>query len=82
MSIPVQCKCGQSLRARAETANQRIVCPRCGTALRVPVPELETLLDVPTLTGPPFMPRPTGSDPTVPARPAQGPVASGLSGRG
>jgi hypothetical protein len=53
MSIPVECRCGETEWAPPAAANQTIRCSRCGTALRVPVPEVETLLDIPILVGPP-----------------------------
>ena len=50
MSIPVGCQCGKTVWAPPSAANQSILCSRCGTVLHVPVPELETLLDIPVLS--------------------------------
>lgn len=57
MSIPVGCQCGKTVWAPPAAANQTILCSRCGTPLHVPVPELETLLDIPILTVLPLIPR-------------------------
>jgi hypothetical protein len=63
MSIPVGCLCGKTVWAPPAAANQTILCSRCGTVLRVPVPELETLHEIPVLAGPPLAPRATSFDP-------------------
>jgi hypothetical protein len=57
MSIPVACRCGKTVWAPPADANQTIVCSRCGTSLRVPVPELETQYEITVLAGPPLSSR-------------------------
>ena len=43
MPIDLSCKCGRSYRVADALAGRSVRCKQCGTTLKVPLPELETL---------------------------------------
>lgn len=65
-SITLNCSCGRQLQARADAAGKRVRCPYCDRTLAVPVPTMETALDLDTMPAPPAR---VSVEPTEPASP-------------